>query len=147
MKSPLRSRPKSPQARPRPSFRRRAAVLLLGLLLLAAGGTWAVLKFVVGNRLPGELAGTWVVVEGELEGTTLEFRPDGSLLGRSPSGAGVRVLEGEVAARGRTLSITARDTQTGENLTLVNTIRTLGPRELVLEDEQGTLLRLERVGE
>jgi len=46
-------------------FTRLGDYLFFGLiLLLVAGGTWAVFEFVVWNKLPGELVGKWVAAPG-----------------------------------------------------------------------------------
>ena len=151
MKSLPRARPKPkgllgtpPQPSSRP--RRRLLLLLLGCLLLAAGGTWAMLELVVWNKLPRDLVGTWVVVEGEMEGATFEFHRDGSMVVREDVGTRRHILKGEAALEDRVLYVTTRD-EDGEEVTLAHTIRVLSPRELVLETEQGKLLKLERAEE
>jgi uncharacterized protein (TIGR03066 family) len=114
---------------------------------LAAGGIWAVLEFVVWTRLPQEFVGKWVVIEGQMKGTTMEFHRDGSLVGRSRQGDLEIVLEAQATVEGRMMFITSKNRATGQDEIAVHTIRALGPREMVLEDEEHQLLKLARVDE
>jgi hypothetical protein len=147
MKALPHSRPKA-QAPPRPARSRRRVILhVLAGLLLAVGATGALLEFFVGERLPARLVGKWVVVEGQLEGATLEFGRDGSLVGRAQAGPGESVLKGHLFLEDRTLYVTLEDPVTRQEKTVVHTVRLLNRRRLVLEDEEGRLLKLERAEE
>ena len=128
-------------------FRRRVVLLALGSLVLAGCGTWAVLELVVWNRLPHELIGKWIVVEGQMEGTTMEFRRDGSLLARRPEGDWETVLKAQVTVEDRTMVVKSQNNRTGQEEIAIHFIRALGQSEMVLEDERGQRLKLHHVTE
>jgi hypothetical protein len=145
---PLR---KGPTPQP-PGLRllRRSLLVVAGFVLIG-GAAWAALELIVWNRLPSELVGKWVVVEGQMEGATFQFYRDGSMVATAMLGRQQRTLKGRVEiGKQNTLKIlyvTARDNETGEDYTVAKVIRVLNARQLVLEDEQGKLLRLERMKE
>jgi hypothetical protein len=119
----------------------------LGSLVLAGGGTWAVLELVVWNRLPHKLVGKWIVVEGQMEGTTMEFRRDGSLVARRPQGDWETVLKAQVTVEDRTMVVKSQNNRTGQEEIAIHFIRALGQSEMVLEDERGQRLKLHHVTE
>jgi hypothetical protein len=122
-------------------------LVLLGGLLLAAGGTWAVLEFIVWNKLPRALVGTWAVVEGEMEGAVYEFRRDGSMTARGNVGPQPSILSGRAEVEDRILYVTTQDPLSGEDVQLTHTIHELSARQLVLETEEGALIKMKRVQE
>ncbi len=129
---------------PAQSFSRRHRLLLAILALAVGGATWAVFEFVVWNKLPAELVGKWVVVEGPQEGATFDFYRSGTMVGV----INVRGKEGHINARirveGTKIYSTTRHPKTGEQMTRVQVIRVLTAKELVLQDEQGQILKMER---
>jgi uncharacterized protein (TIGR03066 family) len=119
--------------------------LLLGFVCaaLSAGITFAAFEIFLPAPLPAALLGKWVVVEGEeLKGATLEFFPDGSMVGT------VQIEGREVAVKGRaqvegnlfrvtTSSLGGRTTDSQE-------ILELNDRRFAVQDSRGELLILER---
>ncbi len=106
---------------------------------------WAFFEFVVWNELPSEVVGTWEIADGQHGGDTFEFYRNGMMVGTVyPNGK-----EGKINARvkmeGKTLVFTSTQPQTGLVTIQVQTIRTLTSRQMVLEDEQGQILKMERV--
>src|SRR5437773_1673120 len=98
------SKTKKPVARPQPSpapparfSPKRWAVLGLGLLI-AAGVTWGIMEFVVWNKLPRELVGTWEVVQGppEYQEAVFEFQRSGKMIGRLNDHGNLRIMNAEV---------------------------------------------------
>jgi hypothetical protein len=119
------------------------ALVAVGLLV-AGGGTWAVLEFVVWNRLPAELVGTWEVQEGPMSGGTFRFSRDGTLQVRARDDAMDFNLKGSVVMIDRVLRTTTYDSLTGRDKTSRSTIRELTRTSLVLELENGELLKMAR---
>ncbi len=119
--------------------------LLLGLLVLVvAGGTWAVFEFVVWNKLPRELVGKWEVVEGPQEGAIFHFHRSGFMVGAFDARGFVNFVEASIRVEGQNMYATTKHPKTGEELTRVQVIRTLTENELVLQDEKGQLLKMKR---
>src|SRR5262245_27051410 len=56
----------------------RRVWIVLGVLL-AGGGTLAVFEFLIWNKVPAALVGTWDVQTGSLAGGAFEFSRDGTL--------------------------------------------------------------------
>ena len=126
----------------RSSWKRRA---LLGFcLLLAAGGTWAVLEFVVWNKLPAELVGKWVVMDGPDEGGTIDFYRNGSMVAKVNQGGFEGIIEARVRVEENKIHVTTRHQKTGEEATRVQTIKSLNGNRLVLQDQRGMSIKLER---
>jgi uncharacterized protein (TIGR03066 family) len=119
--------------------------LLLGLLaLLTAGSVWAFFEFIVWSNIPSELVGKWVVLEGPQEGATFDFFRGGTMKGKVNIGGREGIVNGRVRMDGKNLLWTTRHSQTGAEDSRSKIIRTLTAKELVLEDEQGGLLKMER---
>jgi hypothetical protein len=112
----------------------------LALLLLAGAGTWAVLEFVIWNKVPPELVGTWEVQTGSLAGGTFEFSRDGALR--------MRHLKADVKWRvtvdGKTLQMTTHGAHTKEERTQGGVIQELTPHSLIIELEKGEALKMVR---
>jgi uncharacterized protein (TIGR03066 family) len=112
---------------------------------LSAAATFAVCEYLLLSKVPRALLGKWVVAEGELEGATLEFFRDGTMRLRfSKEG---KQLDDTVKIRteDKTLWSTTRNPMTGKVETASQTIVSLTDSQCVLEDEKGTVLRLDRV--
>jgi hypothetical protein len=123
----------------------------LGFLLIAAfcvlvafGGTWALFEFVIWNVTPPELVGKWVVVEGPQEGATFDFFRNGTLLGRLNVHGKEHIVDARIRVEDRKIFSTTRNPNTGQDDTRVQIIRTLTATDLVTEDEQGGVLKMER---
>lgn len=121
---------------------------ILGLcVVLAAAGTWAVFEFIVWNKLPGDLVGRWVVVEGPQEGSIFDFHRNGTLVGKVQEGEWTGPLQATLRLEGKKIHSTTRQPRTGQKDTFVEfvqTIRTLTEKELVLEDERGPVVKMAR---
>jgi uncharacterized protein (TIGR03066 family) len=120
------------------------SALLVICLLVAAGGTWAFLEFVVWNKLPAELVGKWVVQGGEQDGATFDFYRSGAMVGRINVRGKEGIINAHVAVDGDVLLITTQNPSTRRDETKKQTIKTLSATELVLQDEQGNRFRMER---
>lgn len=121
--------------------------LVLGTLLLLMGsGTWAFFEFVVWNKLPGELVGAWEVVHGppEYKEAVFKFYRSGKMVGHLNDNGNLRIMNAEVRVDGNKIFITTRRPSTGEEKTIVQHVRTLTANRLVVEDEQGQRLSMER---
>jgi uncharacterized protein (TIGR03066 family) len=121
--------------------------VLLGLCLLGvAGGTWAVLEFVVWNAVPSALVGKWEVVDGppEYKDATFEFHRSGKMAGRLNDDGMLRLLDATVRVEDDKIYSTTRHRTTGQELTTVHTIVTLGAREFVVEDQKGKRITMRR---
>jgi uncharacterized protein (TIGR03066 family) len=111
---------------------------------VAFGGTWAFLERVVWARVPSELVGKWVVTEGPQEGATFDFYRSGSMVGRVNAGGNEAVVNARIRVEDNKIYSTTTNPHTGRDETMILTIRTLTARELVVEDQQGKVLRMER---
>ncbi len=134
-----------PAARPR-SSPMRWVVLGVGLLL-AAGATWAIMEFVVWNKLPRELVGTWEVTQGppEFKEAVFEFQRSGKMIGRLNDNGNLRIMDADVRVEGDKIHFTTRHPQTGEEHVSVQVIRKLGDRELEVDDERGKVIKMTRI--
>jgi uncharacterized protein (TIGR03066 family) len=122
----------------------RWAVVLL-IVALAAGASYALFDLVLPARLPQELVGTWRVVEGDMRGATFEFRRDGTMLGRYIQGSKEGIIEGTVAVEGKTLRTATIKPFTKRTETGAQTIIALTDTEFVTEEPRGSRIRMERV--
>lgn len=119
--------------------------LLLGFcLLLAAGGTWALMEFVVLGKVPPDLIGKWVVEGGEQDGATFDFYRDGTMVGRLNKRGNFDLVKARVAVEGDTLLITTQHPVTKSELVKKQTITSLNAIELTLRDDRGKILRMTR---
>jgi hypothetical protein len=148
MKSKTKPKKDPARALPRPALvagegRRR---VLLGLALLVAGGaTWALFEFVLWNRLPSELTGKWVVVDGPADqiDTTFDFFRNGTMIGKVNRDGEQGTINARIDVKEKNMFVTTRNLA-GEDATHVMVIRTLTANELVLEDEQGKIWKLSK---
>ncbi len=148
MKKQAKRSAESPPAPGKPRAGRQSAGSQLwvfpALVLLVAGGTWAFFEFVVWNRIPSELVGKWVVTGGPQDGATFDFYRSGTMVGHLDHGGRLAIVNSAIRLEGDKLYSTTRHPQTGAEMTVVQTIRTLTPRSLVVADEKGNLLTMER---
>jgi uncharacterized protein (TIGR03066 family) len=122
--------------------------VLLGVgLLLATGATWAVMEFVVWNRLPSDLVGKWEVVQGppEYQDAVFEFYRSGKMVGRLNDNGNLRIMNAEVRVDENKLFITTRHPRTSEEHVSVQSIRKISDRELVVADERGGVTKMVRL--
>ena len=135
-----------PVTRPSSGFGRKA-LLVIPLLLLAVGGTWAFFEFVVWNRLPSELVGRWEVTQGprEYKDAVFEFYRSGKMIGYLNENDKVGLIKAEIRIDGDKIYSTTRHQQTGQERTTVQTIRTLTSREFVVEDAKGIRTHMRRM--
>lgn len=141
-----KSRVGSTQAAPAPArpVSRRKWLLLTLVALLAGVGAWAVFERVVWARVPSELVGKWVVTEGLQEGATFDFYGNGTLVGKVNAGGKEAIVNARVRVEEKKIYSTTRNPNTDQDDTTVLIIRTLTARELVVEDKQGQLMKMER---
>jgi hypothetical protein len=119
--------------------------LFLGaLMLLTAGGVWVFFEFVVWNRVPSELVGKWVVVGGPQDGATFDFFRNGTMEGNVNFRETNKPFYAVIRVEGKNIYTTTNHPLTGMEDTQVKVIRTLTAKQLVIEDEQGTVTQLER---
>jgi uncharacterized protein (TIGR03066 family) len=125
-------------------FSRRLVLFLI--FLLAGAGTWAFFEFVVWNKIPSELVGKWDIVDGpkEYREAVFEFYRNGTMEGRVDRGDMLHIIRSTIQLDGKKLIITSRHPETGAEKVQVQTIRTLTDRELIVEDERGTRIRMRR---
>jgi uncharacterized protein (TIGR03066 family) len=123
---------------------RRKWLLLVLVGALVGIGTWALFEFVLWSRVPPELVGKWVVMEGPDEGGTVDFYRGGSMVAKVNHGGMQGIIEATVRVEGNKIYVTTRHRETGERGTRVQTIKSLDQNHLVLEDERGMSVRLER---
>lgn len=117
----------------------------LGLvLLLVAGGTWALMEFVVWNKLPPELVGTWEVVGGPQDGAIFDFRRNGSLVAKVNDRGMVGTTYATVRIEDNKIYSTSNHPTTGYESTSVMVIQKLTAEEFVVEDSQGKLWKMSR---
>lgn len=116
-------------------------------MLLAAAGTYALFHFVILSRVPHAMLGKWLVVGGEMDGATLEFHRDGSMIGIVNMKGKEGKIKAQVEADGDTLRITSLNPFTKQPETDTQAVRMLTADQFVLEDRKGTVLKMERLRE
>jgi uncharacterized protein (TIGR03066 family) len=141
---PAPAKPQSHNA-PRSGWPATAKVALLVCVGLLAGlGTWVVLEFVIWNRVPAELLGKWVVQQGPQEGATFDFYRNGTMVGKVNVGGKEAIINATIRVEDKTIYSTTQHPQTGQTDTKKLLIRTLTATQMVVEDEQGQVLNMER---
>jgi hypothetical protein len=141
-------KPKQPLPRParregRKWTRRHWALAALWLLL-AAGGAWAALEFVVWNKLPPELVGKWQVKEGPMAGGAFYFSRFGTLEIHGNNQGRTYTLKARVAVADKTLLTTTQNPRSQQDETRQSVIRELTASTLILELESGEVLKMAR---
>ena len=111
---------------------------------MAAGGTWAILEFVIWNKLPAELVGKWVVQGGEQDGATFDFYRSGAMVGRINLRGKEGIVNAGVRVEGKTLFSSTTNPHSGKEETRQQTIVKLDDTSLILRDDRGQLLKMER---
>jgi uncharacterized protein (TIGR03066 family) len=125
--------------------RSRRKLLLLVLVGLVAGvSAWFGYDLVFAARVPAELVGKWVITEGPQEGATFDFYRNGTMIGKVNAGGNEAIVNARIHVEDNKIYSTTQNPNTGQDETMVLVIRTLTAKNLVVEDQQGKLLNMER---
>jgi hypothetical protein len=119
--------------------------IALLVVLLAAGGTFALFEYVIVSKVPRELVGRWRVVGGEMDGFVMEFSRTGAMTGRKTPADEEPVLEGRAVVDGAILRTTTLNPFTRKEDTGTQKIVTLTATEFITEDAKGTQVRMQRL--
>ena len=122
---------------------RRWLWLALGLLVVGAG-TLAVFEFFVWTKVPPALVGLWEINEGPPKGSTFEFSRRGEME-FIPNGGERNPFKARVVVRDKTLVMIEKDRRTEKEVSTKSTIRELTANTLILELENGDVLRMVRL--
>ena len=134
-----KTKPPARQALASDTWKRHLLLALLALLI--ASSVVAFFEFVV-PQVPSELIGKWVVVEGPQEGATFDFFRNGTMQGRVNMGGKEGIVDARIRVHGKNLVSATKHPLTGAEDVRTQIIRTLTAKELVLEDQQGKLLKM-----
>jgi len=147
MKSNTANQAPNRQSKVSKTVGRRKWLAMLAVAAVVAAASFAVFEFVLPGRIPSELVGEWRVVGGggKLDGMTLEFRRNGTMIGKAVVDGKDNEMEGEVTVRGRILRTTTTNPYTGKSETGTQTIISLTETELVTEDGNGNRITMKRV--
>jgi uncharacterized protein (TIGR03066 family) len=145
-REPAEHQPAEPQADVKPAAPRSRLWLVL-LLCLAGSGvvSFVVFKWLLVPGMPSELLGTWEVTRGTLQGSTLEFRQDGTAIAIMYKQGKKATTHSTARVEGKTLFLTTRDDAPGKVDTVTQTIVELTADELVLRDEDLVTYPMKRV--
>src|SRR5262245_42490681 len=105
----------------KPKRNRRLLRTMLALLIAATVVSFVVFRFVLPS-VPRALVGTWQVVDGQMKGATLEFRPFGTGYAAVTKGAKKEVDECSVRVRGKRIFMTYKRPEPGMEETVIQTI-------------------------
>jgi uncharacterized protein (TIGR03066 family) len=97
--------------------------------------------------LPKELLGKWVVVDGPMKGAAFEFFPNGKMIAKLNVNGNLAIIDATIHVENKKLLSTTKNPKTGKEDTRVLLIRTLTAREFVVEDDQGSLVKMRRLAE
>ena len=123
----------------------RTWLILLACLLGSLGVSFVVFKFFILASVPSELVGAWQVIDGPLRGATLEFRQDGAVVATVTKMGKKEITNSSAKVDGQKLYLTTKDSETGKEDTVLQTILNLTEDELVLRDEDKRTYRMKRV--
>jgi uncharacterized protein (TIGR03066 family) len=129
----------------RRSFRMPRWVIILTVVALVAGGSFAAFEFLLPGRIPPELVGHWRVVGGPMDGTIMEFRRSGTMIGKATIDGKDGIIEGTAEVVGNTLRTMTINPFSGRAETGTQTIVTLSESEFVTEDSNGSKVRMTRL--
>jgi uncharacterized protein (TIGR03066 family) len=119
-------------------------VVPLLCVTVAAVATFALFEYLILSKVPRAMLGKWVVVEGEMEGATLEFFRDGRMLAKVNMQGKEGVIKAQVEVDGQTMRSTTVNPFTKMEETDTQTIVTLTDTQFVIEDRKGTVMKMER---
>jgi uncharacterized protein (TIGR03066 family) len=119
----------------------------IGLIIIAvvAGAAFVAFDLLLPGRIPPQLVGEWRVLGGPMSGMTMEFRRDGTMIGRATVDGKDGLIEGTADVTDKTLRTTTTNPYTRRAETGTQTIVTLTEAEFVTEDSQGTRITMKRV--
>jgi hypothetical protein len=151
----------APATERRPWLSRRTQIVLTAIL--SAAVTYWLLDNVILTRLPTAILGKWEVTQGELEGFTMEFFRNGSMRSRIINEGQVYIIDANAQVDDDMLEETTYavpdvakrksvwqtfvnlfTSEQGAEQTIVRRIVGLTPTQLVLENQDGRTLKLER---
>jgi uncharacterized protein (TIGR03066 family) len=139
-------RPPKPAVRPKggtiaPLFWAWSAVALV----VVGAGTLAAFEFFVWNKVPPALVGKWKVEDGALGGGTFEFSRNGDLvIQRKNQNQEASHIKGRALVEGKNLHTTLHNPLARRDQTQTITIIELTANSLMLEFENGDVLRMAR---
>jgi uncharacterized protein (TIGR03066 family) len=141
--------PAAPPGPAQPARSKRRLWLILVLCLLGSMAvSYAAFKYVlpglVGAEIPRELVGTWQVMEGDLQGATLEFTWYGTATAVLFKNGKKETTNSAAKVVGKVLFLTTRDA-TGAEDTVTQAILQLTEDELVIRDEDRNVYKMKRV--
>jgi uncharacterized protein (TIGR03066 family) len=113
-------------------------------IALAAGGSFVLFEFVLPGKVPAELVGRWHVDRGPMPGMTLEFRRNGTMIGKAIIDGKEGIIEGTAEVNGNILSTTTTNPFSRRLETGTQKIITLTQTEFVTEDQSGTRVTMIR---
>jgi uncharacterized protein (TIGR03066 family) len=113
-------------------------------LLVAAAGTLAVLEFVIWNKVPPALVGKWQIEEGPHYSGTFEFSRTGQMTVHLRNHKNDFHWKSRVGVDGKTIRSTTVNAQTREEETHESTILELTAHSMILELENGEVLKMAR---
>jgi uncharacterized protein (TIGR03066 family) len=119
-----------------------AILLVIGIVTSVS---FVAFSFLLPGRIPPELVGQWRVIEGPLEGMTIEFKRDGTMIGRAVIDGKEGEINGTVEVDGDTLHTTTKNPYTGKRETGSQRIVTLTETDLVTQDGKGKPVVMRRV--
>ena len=93
---PRRSRVQQASQAPAKGPRLPTWVAPILCLIGSTGATVALCEHVLVNKIPPSIQGKWLVVEGELEGATLEFLKNGTMIGTILVDGRETAVEGQI---------------------------------------------------
>jgi uncharacterized protein (TIGR03066 family) len=120
------------------------AVALLCVAVTAAA-SFALFEYLILSKVPRPMLGKWVVTQGDMVGATLEFYRDGTMIGRLTKDGKEGVIKARVRADDATLWSTTTNPMTHREETATQAIVSLTEDELILEDDKGGVIKMERV--
>jgi uncharacterized protein (TIGR03066 family) len=119
-------------------------IVILVAIALVAGASFAAFELLLPGRIPPEVVGQWRVVGGPTDGMTLDFRRDGTMIGKATIDGKEGIIEGTALVTGNTLRTTTTNPYTRKAETGIQTIVTLTQTEFVTEDQKGKRISMVR---
>ena len=140
-----------------PSSSKLRWIAALALIALAGAGSYAIFHFYVLTRIPRAMVGTWIVMDvktsaGDKSNEALKdgrfvFGRDGTMIVQANMDGKGYTIKATVTVEEKNLRITSVNPNNGQEVTDVQTIRTLEGDRFVIEDGKGTVLMMERLRE
>jgi len=126
----------------RPWFPHWATALLC--MAVATTATFVLFDHFILSKVPRVMLGKWVVTEGEMEGATIEFFRNGTMLAKMDVNGKEGIINAKVRADENTVWSTTTNPMSGREQTDAQTIISLTDTQFVLEDKKGTVMKMER---